>query len=226
MLSGADRLTPFALVGRSVRLEPLLAKHAPGLAAAAAEDRTSYGYTWVPDGEADATRFVEAALDHQATGRALVWAVRHMPEDRLVGSTRFLDLDVFAWPVTAPPGTPGPVPTDARPPTVVEIGSTWYAASVQRTVVNSECKLLLLTHAFEQWKVLRVTLKTDERNERSRRAIERLGAAFEGVRRAHSPAVDGGVRDSAYYSIVASEWPAIRDRLHDYCARSRSDVDR
>ena len=104
-------------------------------------------------------------------------------------------------------------PSDERPPSVVEIGSTWYAATAQRTGVNAEVKLLQLTHAFEVWRALRVTLETDARNTASRRAIERLGAACEEVRRAHAPASDGTVRDSAYYSIVASEWTDVRREL-------------
>jgi RimJ/RimL family protein N-acetyltransferase len=107
----------------------------------------------------------------------------------------------------------GPAPSDDTPPTVAEIGGTWYAASAQRTVVNTECKLLLLSYAFDTWGVLRVTMKTDTRNERSRVAILRIGARFEGIRRVHAPAVDGAVRDTAYYSIVAAEWPEVRARL-------------
>ncbi|MET0275509.1 MAG: GNAT family protein, partial [Acidimicrobiia bacterium] len=94
-----------------------------------------------------------------------------------------------------------------------EIGSTWLAASAQATPVNTEAKLLLLRHAFDTWRVERVTFKTDARNERSRRAIERIGATFEGVRRAHTIASDGTIRDSAYFSIVRSEWPAIEHEL-------------
>ena len=207
-------LTPLVLEGRSVRLEPLALEHADDLARAAAEDRSTCAYTWVPDGPADAERYVQAALEHQAGGRALPWAVRRLSDGRVVGSTRFLDLEVFGWPPPWPPGVaPGPEPSDERPPSVVEIGSTWYAATAQRTGVNAEVKLLLLTHAFEAWQALRVTLKTDARNTASRRAIERLGAAFEGVRRAHAPASDGTVRDSAYYSIVASEWADVRREL-------------
>jgi RimJ/RimL family protein N-acetyltransferase len=191
-------------------LEPLTRAHAAGLAAAAAEDRASYGYTWVPDGLDQAHSYVDAALAQQAAGRTLAWAVRRMDDDAVVGSTRFLDLEVFAWPPPWPPGVgSGPEPTPDRPPSVAEIGSTWYAASAQRTGINTELKLLLLTHAFDSWQVLRVTLKTDARNAASRRAIERLGAQFEGVRRAHTPASDGTIRDSAYYSIVRSEWPAV-----------------
>jgi RimJ/RimL family protein N-acetyltransferase len=96
---------------------------------------------------------------------------------------------------------------------VAGIGSTWLAASAQRTAVNTEAKLLMLTHAFDVWGVHRVTLKTDARNARSRSSIQRLGAVFEGVRRVHVPAADGTLRDTAYYSIVAAEWPAVRDGL-------------
>jgi len=118
--------------------------------------------------------------------------VRRLSDDRIVGSTRFWDLEVFVWPPPWPPGVAhGPEPADDRPPSVVEIGSTWYAASAQRTGINTEVKLLQLTHAFEAWRVLRVTFKTDAR---SRTAIERLGAQVEGVRRAHSPAGDGTPR--------------------------------
>jgi hypothetical protein len=96
---------------------------------------------------------------------------------------------------------------------VAEIGSTWLASSAQRSGSNTESKLLMLSHAFDSWGVLRVTLKTDSRNARSRRAIERIGARFEGIRRAHARAVDGSVRDTAYYSIIRPEWPGVRAAL-------------
>jgi RimJ/RimL family protein N-acetyltransferase len=131
-------------------------------------------------------------------------------DGRVVGATRYLELEVF----TATMGETD-VPTDDVPPTVLEIGGTWYAASAQRTSVNTACKRLLLGQAFDTWGVLRVMLKTDARNARSRAAIERLGAAYEGIRRVHVRATDGGLRDSAYYSVVASEWPPIRERLTD-----------
>ncbi len=209
-------IEPFILQGRGVRLEPLIQEHAAALAASAAEDRSTYAYTWVPDSPDDAQRYVEAALEHQATGRALVWAVRRLADDSIVGSTRFLDLEVFIWPPPWPPGIGcGPEPTLGQPPSVAEIGSTWYSASAQRTGLNTEVKLLLLTHAFDTWRVLRVSLKTDARNAASRRAIERLGAHLEGVRRAHAPASDGTVRGSAYYSITRREWPDICADLND-----------
>lgn len=98
-------------------------------------------------------------------------------------------------------------------PTVAEIGSTWYGASFQRTGVNTECKLLMLAHSFDSWNTIRVTLKTDARNIRSRYAIQRLGATFEGIRRAHLPASNGSIRDTAYFSIIAEEWPSVRTNL-------------
>ena len=206
-------LDPVVLQGMMARLEPLQPQHAPALAAAARE-RASYAYTWVPDGPADAERYVQAALDHQADGRALPWAVRRLSDAVIVGTTRFLDLEVFSWPPPWPPGVArGPEPSAVLPPSVAEIGSTWYAASAQRTGINSDVKLMQLSYAFEVWQVLRVTLKTDARNDASRRAIERLGAQAEGVRRAHAPAGDGTVRDTAYYSITRREWTAVRDGL-------------
>ncbi|WP_028049528.1 GNAT family N-acetyltransferase [Cellulomonas sp. URHD0024] len=204
-------IAPFVLQGRHVRLEPLTPDHADALAEAASGERGSFGYTWVPAGRDDAERYVRGALE---LPRSVPFAVRRMADDAVVGSTRFLDLEVFQTPAPWPPGVVGGIePSDERPPSVAEIGSTWYAASAQRTAVNTETKLLLLTHAFEVWKVLRVTLKTDARNSASRTAIERIGGRFEGVRRAHTVATDGTVRDSAYYSIVASEWPQVRSGL-------------
>jgi N-acetyltransferase len=211
-------LTPFVLEGRHARLEPLTEEHVPGLAAAAAEDRAGYAYTWVPDGPADAARYVRSALADQARGWALPWAVRRLADDRVVGSTRFLDMEVFS----ASFGEPAPAPSDDRPPSVLEIGNTWYAASAQRTAVNTDVKLQLLGHAFDVWAVLRVTLKTDARNLASRTAIERIGGRFEGIRRVHVPATDGSLRDSAYFSITRDEWPAVRAALVDRLAAPRA----
>jgi N-acetyltransferase len=199
-------LSPLRLAGEHARLEPLTPAHVPALAAAAAEDRGSYAFTRVPDGVEDTEDYVRAALDEQAGGRVLPFAVIRAGDGAVVGSTRFLDMEVLGRPDDS-------LPDDERPPSVLEIGSTWYAASAQRTALNTEVKLLLLGHAFDAWRVLRVTLKTDARNQRSRTAIERLGACFEGVRRAHTTATDGTVRDSAYYSVIAAEWPVVRDRL-------------
>jgi len=197
------------LQGRLVRLEPLSLDHVQALVTAASEQRSSYGYTTVP-ADADAMAdYVRVALADRETGRALPFAT--VEHDRVVGSTRFLDLDY--WEPDA--GGAGA----ASIPSVVEIGSTWLAASAQRSGVNTEAKLLMLAHAFDTWRVHRVTFKTDARNERSRRAIERIGATFEGVRRAHVVATDGTIRDSAYYSIIASEWPAVKARLYALAPR-------
>jgi N-acetyltransferase len=197
------------LTGRRVRLEPLALSHVAALVRAASESRDSYQFTLVPDDHEAMTRYVQAALEDQGTGWALPFALWDRHREAVVGSTRFLDLDYWSWPPPWPPGRSVPRP-GAAVPTVAEIGSTWLASSAQRTGCNTEAKLLMLSHAFDTWGALRVTLKTDSRNTRSRRAIEQIGGRFEGIRRAHSPAVDGSVRDTAYYSITAPEWPAVR----------------
>ena len=202
---------PVTLEGARVRLEPLTEGHVDALAAAAAESRDSYAFTNVPSDRESMLRYVRSALEDQSTGYALPFATRDLNRDVIVGSTRFLDLDYWTWPPSWPPGRTTPR-ADAIPD-VAEIGSTWLGASAQRTGANTEAKLLMLDHAFDTWKVLRVTLKTDARNLRSRQAIQKLGARFEGVRRAHARATDGTVRDTAYFSILAEEWPDARTGL-------------
>lgn len=199
-------LFPLTLDGRLVRLEPLDPAHVPALVAAADESRAHYGLTWVPGDAAAMARFVDAALAQAARGLEVPFATVDQRRGRVVGSTRFCNVE--RWPWSGAPAAPVPAGPDA-----VEIGHTWLAASAQRTYVNTEAKLLMLGHAFEVWRVRRVTLKTDARNVRSRAAIERLGARFDGILRAHMPAADGGVRDSAMYSMLAGEWPAARERL-------------
>lgn len=207
-------LSPFTLQGRSVRLEPIEAAHAPALAAAAGADRDAYRYTRVPDGLDDARTYVAAALAQRDTGRTVPFAVRRLADGMVVGSTRYLDLEVFTCPPPWPPGTPGDAaPSDEHPPTVAEIGATWYGPTARGTAVNPECKLLLLGHAFETWGSRRVAFQADARNTASRRAIERLGAEHEGIRRAHAPSIDGTIRDTAYYSVTADEWPDVRKGL-------------
>lgn len=197
-------IEPIVLRGKTVVLRPLAAADAAALAAAGSESRVPYGYTRVPDGVEDARGYVEAALADQAAGRRMPFAI--LWHGRVVGSTSYLDIQQWRWPAGSP--------NQRRDrPDSVEIGATWLAASAQRTRCNTEAKYLLLSHAFDVWDVHRVCLKTDERNAQSRRAIERLGALFEGVRRADMPAQDGSVRSSAYYSIVRAEWPAVRDKL-------------
>ncbi|WP_042355818.1 GNAT family N-acetyltransferase [Bacillus rubiinfantis] len=207
-------LTPVTLRGSIVCLEPMTIDHVNELCVAASEDRSTYTYTYVPNGHEDAKRYIDIALTDFLKGRSLPFVVRHIETGRIVGTTRFLDLEFFSWPPPWPPGVANGVsPTDLTSPTVAEIGSTWYTASFQRTGVNTECKLLMLSHAFDSWHAIRVTLKTDARNTRSRSAILRLGATFEGIRRAHTPAIDGSIRDTAYYSILAEEWPEVRAHL-------------
>jgi RimJ/RimL family protein N-acetyltransferase len=186
------------LAGRHVMLEPMQRAQIDGLFAAASEDRATYAFTLVPHDDASTREYVETALADEAAGTALPFTIRLRDDGRIVGTSRFLDLDF--WPGDGDPDAPS----------TAEIGSTWLAASVQATHVNPEAKLLMLTHAFDVWDVHRITFKTDARNERSRRAIERLGAQFEGIRRAHRLAYDGGIRDSAYFSIVRAEWPGVR----------------
>lgn len=136
---------------------------------------------------------------------------REVARGLIVGSTRFNELEPWAWP-------PGSTNQRVDVPDACEIGWTWLAASAQRTGCNTDAKYLMLRHAFETWQVHRVMLKTDVRNARSRAAVERLGATFECVRRAERPGADDTVRDSAYYSIIASEWPAVRTRLESLLA--------
>lgn len=202
---------PVVLRGDVVRLDPLDLADVDGLLVAAGEDRGSYGYTFIPSTPDEMHHYVLSALEDERTGWALPFVVRLSESERIVGSTRFLDLAYWTAVLSWPPGRPSPGGHGV--PNVAEIGSTWLSASAQRTGVNTEAKLLMLSHAFETWDVARVTLKTDARNERSRRAIERIGARFEGIRRAHVPATDGSVRDTAYYSILRDEWPAVRDDL-------------
>ncbi len=192
------------LVGTEVTLRPLSLADVAALAVAAGESREHYRLSIVPDGPDAMRAHVERFLKQRQAGERLpfvtVW------RGRVVGSTSFIEPRVWAWPA-------GSALQRTDRPDTVEIGSTWLAASAQRTRCNSEAKLLMLCHAFERWEVHSVSLKTDERNQRSRRAIERLGARFDGIRRADTAAADGSVRNSAYYSIVAAEWPVVKARL-------------
>jgi RimJ/RimL family protein N-acetyltransferase len=190
--------------GKLVRLEPLTMAHLPALLEIAQLE--DYPYTAVPKSQLEMQRYIQAALDEQAQGQALPFATVDKRASRVVGSTRFMAFEYWPWPKNSPHHRP-------LRPDAVEIGHTWLAPPAQRTGLNTEAKLLMLTHAFEKLGVRRVTLKTDARNLRSRRAIERLGAHLDGILRAHRPAADGGIRDSAMYSILAEEWPAIKTRL-------------
>jgi RimJ/RimL family protein N-acetyltransferase len=192
---------PVVLAGAHVRLEPLAPVHVPGLVAAAAEDRSTYNWTSVPEGEDELRAIVDQAEEERVAGIRLGFATVHLLAERIVGSTSFLDPQ--RW-----PGGPRRRGIDS-----IEIGSTWLAASAQRTVVNTEAKLLMLTHAFEMYGVQRVVLNTDARNERSRAAIARIGATFEGVLRGFRYGVEGTPRDTATFAIPAADWPEVRARL-------------
>jgi N-acetyltransferase len=201
-----EPLFPLTLDGARVRMEPLAHDHIAGLVAAASESRANYGLTHVPDGVAAMTAYVDEALAEVARGAAVPFATVDKVSGRVVGSTRFGNIERWQWPGP-------PVPPIPRGPDAVEIGWTWLAHSVQRSHVNTEAKLLMISHAFDVWGIRRLTLKTDERNARSRANIERVGCKFDGVIRAHQPAWDGGIRNTAFYSMLASEWPAARERL-------------
>ena len=207
---------PCNLEGAHVRLEPLALRHVDGLVAAATGDRSSFGYTLVPDDQASMTAYVEEALAHAARGSQVPFATISIALDCVVGSTRFYELDPWDWTALAP---------GARPVQRVglvdraSIGHTWIGPVAQRTPVNTEAKLLMLGHAFEVWGVRAVRIQTDARNERSRVAIARLGCSLDGVLRADRPATDGTVRHSAIFSMLATEWPAARRQLAERLRR-------
>ena len=194
------------LQGKYIQLEPLEHRHVDGLVAAAAGDPLLYQWSPVPRIRAEAVEYVETALAWRDAGSAVPFAIVRTEDGIVIGSTRFFNLERWAWPVGHP--------SHGRDvPDACEIGYTWLAHSAIRTAANTEAKLLMLTHAFEAWEVVRVCLHTDARNSRSRAAIERVGGRFEGILRAHRMAADFIPRDSARYSIVAAEWPAVKQRL-------------
>jgi RimJ/RimL family protein N-acetyltransferase len=190
------------MVGENVRLEPLSLNHVDELVAAATENQTAYGWTVVPSTRETMLEYVNGLLADQAQGDVIAFAQISVATGRAVGGTRFLNIRRRP---------------DEVLPFAVEIGGTWLSGSAQRTAINSEAKLLLMTYAFEEWDVVRVDLKTDARNERSRNAMARIGATFEGVLRQWQPSQVVGeeslYRDSAMFSVMASEWPAVRDSL-------------
>ncbi len=190
-----------------MRLEPLGPHHVPGLLAAAAQDPSLYQWVLVPQDEPAMRRHVEDALAARAKGIAVPFAVVRLDDETVIGSTRFHQLDYWAR----------REPRDV--PDTCEIGYTWLAREALRTGANTEMKRLMLTHAFEVWRVRSVCLHTDVRNQRSRNAIQRIGGTFEGVLRAHRLAVDQSPRDSARFSITAAEWPAVRQHLEGLAAR-------
>jgi RimJ/RimL family protein N-acetyltransferase len=192
---------PIVLTGEHVQLVPLTATHVPDLFEAAADPEI---WRYLPGAQpaavADMQALVDSAARDTARGVSIAFATLDARTGRAVGSTRYLDIR----------------PHDRG----VEIGWTWLARTAWRTPINTECKYLLLRHAFDDLQALRVQLKTDDRNERSKAAIARIGAKPEGVLRCDRVLWDGYVRDSAYFSVVHHEWPAVKTALEQKLGRS------
>ena len=188
-------VTPVTLEGSVVRLEPIRREHAE-VFWEVAKDALDDIFQWIPyrmKTREDFQRLVEKAFDEQERGDSVVFATVERGSGRVIGSTRFMNID--------------------RANRRVEIGSTWIAPAWQRTAVNTEAKYLMLRHAFEVWKCIRVELKTDALNQKSRNAILRIGAKEEGTLRRHVITWTGRVRDSVYFSILDSEWPEVKAKL-------------
>jgi len=188
-------VTPLTLEGSVVRLEPIRPEHA-SVFWEVAKDSLDEIFRWIPYSmktPEDFERVVARAYEEQERGESIVFATVERPSGQVIGSTRFMNID--------------------RANRRVEIGSTWIAPRWQRTAVNTEAKYLMLRHAFEVWKVVRVELKTDALNQRSRNAIRRLGAKEEGTLRKHVITHTGRIRDSVYFSILDTEWPEVKVRL-------------
>jgi len=193
--------TPFSLEGSHVCLEPLRAEHAPMLWEIV-KDHLDQMFKWIPyrlESLEDFEAFTCRVLDDQRRGLSVPFATIERNSNRVAGITRFMNIDFHNR--------------------KVEIGSTWIAPPWQRTAVNSEAKYLMLRHAFESWKCLRVELKTDALNQRSRQAILRLGAIEEGTLRKHMVCWDGRERDSVYFSVIETEWPGVKAHLEQRLAQ-------
>lgn len=191
-------VTPLTLEGYQVRLEPVHREHAE-LFWEAAKDALDDLFRWIPypmRTQQDFQQFVTRAFEEQERGESVVFATVERSSGRVIGSTRFMNID--------------------RANRRVEIGSTWIAPAWQRTAVNTEAKYLMLRHAFETWQCLRVELKTDALNQRSRNAILRLGAKEEGTFRKHLVTWTGRIRDTVYFSILDTEWPEVKTRLEQW----------
>lgn len=185
---------PVLLEGRHVRLEPLTRQHLPALVAAAQDPEVFQYFVTPPLGDvAEMTKWLESILKGQAAGTDVGWATVRRSDGRVVGATTYLDI--------------------RRVNRGLEIGNTWLAKEAWRTPINTEAKLLQLTHAFETLGAWRVQLKTDERNIRSREAITRLGCTFEGILRKYQVRHDGFIRNTAMFSLLEAEWPAAKARL-------------
>jgi N-acetyltransferase len=193
------------LTGTHVQLEQLRVEFAEELAVAGNEDRSTYGWTPVPPTVDGMRRYITGLLDDQQARSVVPFAQRRLSDGALVGCTRYLRLEWWGG---------------RDLPDEVEIGGTWLAASAQRTRINTEAKYLLLSNAFDKWNVHRVSICTDARNTQSRTAILRIGATFEGTLRSHrgsyAPGEENSVaRDSAMYSVIRSDWQAIKTGLEE-----------
>ena len=205
-------MEPLKLTGRHIELVPLEPSHAEALAAASAVDPSLYQWSAVPQGREAVAVYIDKAIAWREAGTAVPFATVRRSDGAIIGSTRFFDLERWAWP-------PGHARHGRSDPDGCEIGYTWLTRSAIRTAANTEAKFLMLQHAFEVWEVLRVSLHTDARNQRSQAAIQRIGGKFEGVLRAHRMATDFIARDSYRYSIIAAEWPEVKARLSEMLER-------
>ena len=196
------------LEGEHVRLHPLERGHAAALVEASAVDTSIYKWSLVPVGREAVERYIDTALKWRDAGTALPFATVRKSDGVVIGSTRFWGLERWAWPE-------GSAHHGKHVFDTGEIGYTWLTASAVRTAANTEAKLLMLTHAFEVWRMNSVSFCTDERNERSAAALKRIGAKLEGTLRAHRMAADFTPRNTLRFSIVASEWPEVKRRLQE-----------
>jgi len=196
----SDAFAPCTLEGAHVRLEPLALEHLDALAQASLGHALFRFFPFPLEGREELRAFVEAMLGARAAGAALPFATVERASGRVAGSTSFLAID--------------------RANRRAEIGATWLAPRWQRSALNTEAKLLMLRHAFERAGLNRVEFKTDARNLRSRAALTRIGAKEEGTFRRHMVMPDGALRDSVWFSVIAEEWPAVRDRLERRLGRS------
>ena len=187
------RLGPVTLNGRFIRLEPMRAAHAAGLLDAGGADEIWEWMPAKPTTPESMERWIAQTLEAEAQGREYPFVVVRLPDKRIIGSTRYLD-----------------VHEEDR---TTEIGWTWYLPEVWGTAVNPEAKLLLMRHAFENWHAIRVALKTDVNNLHSQAAIKKLGARYEGTLRNQRIRRDGSYRDTVLYSIIESEWPTVKAQL-------------
>jgi N-acetyltransferase len=199
MVTTSPTAQPVTLRGSAVVLQPMESAHVDALTEVGLDSEL---WRWIPSAvatRAQMAAYVAKALEEQQRGVSLPFVIVSHPEGRVVGSTRYGNIDL----------------ANRR----LEIGWTWVTASHQRTQVNTEAKLLLLTHAFETLRVNRVELKTDALNAKSRAAISRLGAVQEGIFRKHVVTATGRVRDTVYYSVIDSEWPTVKERLQQWLQR-------